>query len=34
MTDPRELEPDPPDYEPGMDDDWEALLDDDADGDQ
>ena len=26
MTDPRELEPDPPDYEPGQDDDWEMLL--------
>lgn len=27
MTDPREVEPDPPDYEPpDMDDDWEALL--------
>ena len=26
MTDPRELEPDPPDYEPEHDDDWEVLL--------
>ena len=26
MTDPRELEPEPPDYEHEMDDDWDVLL--------